>query len=82
MWDVRWSVQSMRDLDGLDVKVARHVFAKVMATRGDPRRFFERLAGSDQWKLRVGDVRVLALLAFDTRVILVEAIDKRSRVYK
>jgi mRNA-degrading endonuclease RelE of RelBE toxin-antitoxin system len=47
----------------------------------NPERHFSRLAGSDDYKLRIGDYRLLAALSRATETVLVERVDHRSRVY-
>jgi hypothetical protein len=48
----------------------------------DPSHYFERLVGSDELKLRVGDSRLLAALSPSEQVITVERVDYRRRVYR
>jgi mRNA-degrading endonuclease RelE of RelBE toxin-antitoxin system len=73
--------RAFRDLGSLDPVVARRVVAKLERAAGDPSRFFARLAGSDECKMRVGDYRVVATLAHATKVIVVARTEHRSRVY-
>jgi len=80
-WAIKWSQRGLKDLQALDVPVARRVVKKLEQAATDPARFFKRLAGGDDHKLRIGDYRLLALLSHDTRTILVETVDHRSRVY-
>ncbi len=47
-----------------------------------PERFFEWLVGSSDYKLRIGDYRLIAALAHESRTILVERVDHRSRIYE
>ena len=53
-----------------------------ISTKENPHRFFERLKGRTDYKLRVGDYRVIADLDDRTKKIEVTLIDHRSRVYK
>jgi len=46
-----------------------------------PEHFFRRLAGAADYKLRVGDYRVLAALDQKARTILVERVGHRSDIY-
>lgn len=62
--------------------MARRVVAKLEQAAAQPERFFERLVGSGEYKLRIGDFRLIAALAFPTKTILVERVDHRSRVYE
>ena len=82
MWTVGWTKRALDDLAALDKPIARRVIAKVEAAALDPPRYFERLTDPNTWRMRVGDIRVIAVLAFDRDVITVQSIDKRSRVYR
>jgi mRNA interferase RelE/StbE len=80
-WSLRWTDQAIRDLTSLDPPVARRVVAKLDQAAEHPEHFFRRLAGAADYKLRVGDYRVLAALDHETRTILVERVGHRSGVY-
>lgn len=80
-WSIRWTHRALKDLEGLDVPVARRVVRKLEQAASDPPRSFERLVGSDDSKLRRGDDRLLALLSHDAKTILVERVGHRSKIY-
>lgn len=82
MWTVNWTQRALDDLASLDTQIARRVIAKVEAAKANPPRFFDRLTGADAWRMRVGDLRIIALLAFDVEVVTIQSLDKRSRVYR
>jgi len=69
-------------LHRLDKLVARRVVAKLERAATDPHHFFTKLVGAEDFKLRIGEYRLLALLALPERTILVERVDHRSRVYE
>jgi len=48
----------------------------------NPDHYFEKLVGSDERKLRVGDFRLLAALSPTEQVIIVERVDHHRRVYR
>jgi mRNA-degrading endonuclease RelE of RelBE toxin-antitoxin system len=81
-WSVEVTYRGLRDLGRLDRLVARRVVAKLERATGDPHRFFSRIVSSDDYKLRVGDYRVLAGLVPETKTILVKRVDHRSRIYE
>lgn len=66
----------------MDRSVARRVIERLERAAERPDHYFERLAGSDERKLRIGDYRLLAALSSSERVIIVERVDHRRRVYK
>jgi len=80
-WTIKWTRRAHKDMDSLDVPVARRVVRRLEQAAGEPARYFERLVGSDDYKLRIGDFRLMAILSYDTKTILVERVDHRSRIY-
>ena len=81
-WSIRWTERAVRDLGRLDPPVARRIVGKLELAAQNPDRYFRRLAASEDYKLRVGDYRLLAILSHETRTILVERVDHRARVYE
>jgi mRNA interferase RelE/StbE len=81
-WNIEWSHQAIKDMDKLEKKVAQRIFKKIEQAANNPLKHFARLTGSDEYKLRIGDYRLLALLSHDSKTILVERVAHRSRVYK
>ena len=80
-WSLRWTDQAIRDLASLDAPIARRIVSKLDQAAVHPEHFFRRLAGAADYKLRVGDYRVLAALDHETRTILVERVGHRSGIY-
>ena len=80
-WSVRWTERAVRDLDGLDRKVAARGVAKIELAAANPHHFLRRPVGSDEHKLRIGDYRLLAFLDHETQTIFVERVEDRSRIY-
>ena len=56
--------------------------AKLEQAAENPDRYFRRLAASDDYKLRIGDYRLIAALSHEQRTVYVERVDHRSRVYE
>ncbi|MFZ1023174.1 MAG: type II toxin-antitoxin system RelE/ParE family toxin [Thermoplasmata archaeon] len=79
---MQWSDTAVRDLHKLDRTVARRVVARLEAAALDPTHYFTRLASSDEYKLRIGNCRLLAVLSHAEQTILVERVDRRSRIYE
>ncbi|MCI4339245.1 MAG: type II toxin-antitoxin system RelE/ParE family toxin [Thermoplasmata archaeon] len=65
----------------LDRTVARRVVTRLEAAALAPTHYFTRLASSDEFKLRIGSYRLLAVLSHAEQTILVERVDHRSRIY-
>ena len=81
-WGIEWSHQAIRDVEKLDPKIAKRIIRKLEEAAENPAHFFSRLSGHDDYKLRIGDYRLLALLSYETTTILVERVDHRSRIYR
>jgi len=81
-WAIEWTDQALRDLSGLDGPVAQRIVRKLEQSATNPPRTFARIVGGDESKLRVGDYRVLAVLLHESRTIVVERVDHRSRIYR
>lgn len=81
-WTIRWTETATRDLGRLDRTAARRILQKLESSATNPDRFFSRLSGTAEHKLRIGDYRLLALLLHRERIIVIERVDHRSRVYQ
>lgn len=87
-WKVELDSAAERDLDKLDLQMARRILAFLhgrIAPLDDPRSIGEALKGSklgDFWKYRVGDYRVIASIEDGALRILVVRIGNRKEVYK
>ncbi|TLZ81763.1 MAG: type II toxin-antitoxin system RelE/ParE family toxin [Methanobacteriota archaeon] len=81
-WSILWTDQAVRDLSRIDPPIARRIVRKVESAAANPLRFFSRLVAADEYKLRVGDYRLLAALDGGSETILIERVDHRSRIYE
>ena len=68
-------------LQSLPHEISRRIWSKLLSTKEHPRRFFEKLAGRKDYKLRIGDYRAIADLDDSLRVIRVTLIGHRKNVY-
>ena len=81
-FEVQYSEESLFQLRGLDAPVAKRIIKKIESTKGDPHRFFVRLVGRTEYKLRVGDYRVIVDIDENRRAIVVRSLGHRKNVYK
>jgi mRNA interferase RelE/StbE len=81
-WSILWTDQAARDMARIDPPIARRILKKLEQAVGNPRHYFSRLVAADEYKLRIGDYRLLAALDPESKTILVEQVDHRSRVYE
>jgi mRNA interferase RelE/StbE len=81
-FEVEFSEESLFQLRGMDIPLAKRIIQKIESTKSDPHRFFVRLVGRTEYKLRVGDYRVIADIEENRRVIVVRSLGHRRNIYK
>jgi len=81
-WSILWSETAARDLGRLDPPIARRVVRMLGIAARDPGRCLLTLTGSDERKLRSGDLRGLALLDPTTKTLRIGRVDHRYRIYE
>ena len=81
-FEVEYSEESLFQLRGLDTPAARRIIQKIEDTRSNPHRFFVRLVGRTEYKLRVGDYRVIADIVGNRRVIIIMSMGHRKNIYR
>ncbi len=81
-FEIEYSEESLFQLKGLDIPMAKRIIQKIESTRTDPHRFFVRLVGRTEYKLRVGDYRVIADIEENRRVIVIRSLGHRRNIYK
>jgi mRNA interferase RelE/StbE len=69
-------------LEKLEKSLAQRIFKKIQSTKENPFHFFERLEGRTDFKLRVGDYRVIADIDTSKQRIEVTEIGHRKNIYK
>lgn len=81
-WKIAWSETAAGAMAKLDQAAISRLNAKLEQAAQDPLRFFSRLKGQDDFRLRAGDYRIIALLLHSEKVIFVEKIGHRKNIYK
>jgi len=82
MYKLVFDDKAIEQLEKFPKLVRKRVFNKLQSTKGNPRRFFERLEGRPEYKLRVGDYRVIADIIDEKIMILVLYVGHRKKIYK
>ena len=72
----------MESLEKLPKTIAQSILKKIQETKENPHRYFIKLTNRTDYKLRVGDYRILADIEDNELKILVIHIGHRSNVYK
>ena len=80
-YSVEWHPKTRKFLKKLSNDISARVVLKVKEVQEDPFHNLEHYEGKDYYKLRVGDYRLLIDVDFKNKVLLVQVIDHRGRVY-
>ena len=67
-------------LEKLPKDIRKRIYRKILSTEGNPFHFFERLEGRRDYKMRVGDYRVIADI--DSKTIRIRLMGHRKNVYE
>lgn len=81
-YEIKLSEEALSELRKLDIKTAKRIIMKLEQTAGNPIHFFERLVGREEYKLRVGDYRILSRVLPKEHLIFVYSIGHRKNIYK
>ena len=82
MYEVFLDPEALEFLGKLDKTLAKRIWGKIMSTKSEPHHFFERLVGRNDYKLRIGDYRVIADINDSSKRIEITLIGHRKKVYK
>lgn len=81
-YSVEWHPKVRKFLRKLPKDISKRIVLKVKDVQEDPFRYLEHYEGKDYYKLRVGDYRLLIDVDFKNKVLFVQVIDHRSRIYE
>ena len=82
MYDVVFDDETIEFLNQLQKEIKERIYNKVISTKENPFHFFERLTGRTDYKLRIGDYRVVADISPKSGTIKVTVIGHRKNIYK
>jgi mRNA interferase RelE/StbE len=82
MYSVIYDDVAFQNLGKLEKKIRKRIFEKIHSTKENPFHYFEKLTARDEYKLRVGDYRVIADIDEKTKRISILFVDHRKNVYK
>jgi len=74
--------KALEFLEKLPKTIAQRIFKKIQLAKTDPHHYFIRLTNRAEYKLRVGDYRVIAEIKDNELIVFVIHIDHRKKVYK
>ena len=82
-YTVRLKPRAERDLDRLPLHTARRIWGRLLALEGEPRPVgSSKLEGTEGYRIRVGDYRVVYLLDDRARLVEIVRVAHRREVYR
>jgi mRNA interferase RelE/StbE len=82
MYSVIYDDVALQDLSKLEKKIRKRIFEKISLTKENQFHYYEKLTARDEYKLRVGDYRVIADIDEKTKRISILLVNHRKDVYK
>ncbi|MBI2138619.1 type II toxin-antitoxin system RelE/ParE family toxin [Candidatus Woesearchaeota archaeon] len=81
MWNLFFSPKAEKEFLKLPNLVQEQISNKLKGAITDPIRFFERLKGRTDYKIRAGDYRAVAEIWFDKKEIEITKVGHRKDIY-
>lgn len=82
-YSVIFAKRASKRLERMDNTAARRIIAATEALGDNPRpRGARKIEGHDQWRIRVGDYRIIYEVHSDQLVVLVVKVGHRRDVYR
>jgi mRNA interferase RelE/StbE len=81
MYDIVFTKKAANDFDFLTTKIKNRVVRVLTRIRINPYRYLRKLAGTDAFRLRVGDYRIIIDVDERKRTLVILRIGHRKNIY-
>lgn len=81
-YEIIFDEEVIKFLENLQPDLKKQIFNKIISTKENPLHFFQKLVGRNDYKLRVGDYRVIVDIDQTNKQIQITLIGHRRNVYK
>ena len=81
MYELIFDEEAIDFLNTLPKEIKERIFKKIISAKENPSHFYERLAGRPEYKLRIGDYRVIADIDLADKKIRIVFAGHRKNVY-
>ncbi len=82
MLDVKFEKRADKFLQKLPIPITQRIVSKIMRARENPFNFFEKLTDRDDFRMRVGDYRIIADIDTNNNTIYIRLIGHRRNIYE
>ena len=80
MHTINFDNEALRFLEKNKI-IAKRIWNKLQETKIEPHHYFTRLTGRTDYKLRVGDYRIIADIDNNNKIIQITHIGHRKNIY-
>ena len=81
-WSILWSKTARKDLNALDPPTLKRIIEGIDAFALNGVGDVKKLQGSNEFRLRVGDWRVVFVLSHESDTILIKQVAHRREAYR
>lgn len=81
VYSLEYSSEALMQLEKLDKPIAKRILKKLGSTINNPNNFFRQLTGRPEYKLRVGDYRIIADIDDKNKKIFIRTLGHRKNIY-
>ncbi len=82
MYKVQFDEDAIEFLEKVPTQIKERIWNKIMQTKENPHHFFIRLTGRPEYKLRVGDYRVIVDIQNNVSILHILHIGHRRNIYR
>lgn len=82
MYSIKWHPNVIEYLEKLPKDISLRITKKVEQIKENPFHYLEHYEGDKVYKLRIGDYRALIDVDLANRILYIQVIDLRGRIYK
>jgi mRNA interferase RelE/StbE len=81
-YSIEWERNSLDEINGLPKELALRIYDKINEAKENPEHYLEKLKGMPEFKIRIGDYRVILLWLKQEHLLKIQAISHRKNIYK
>ena len=81
-WKVKFSKDAEKQFFKLSKNIRSRIISKLEDVQESPFTYIQRMVGSKNYRLRVGDYRLIFEVINDKLLLHIIRVDKRSRMYQ
>jgi len=80
-FSINWDKKVLSFMQKLPKNISERIFNKIESIKDNPFHFLEHYQG-EYYKLRIGNYRALIDIDFEKKILTIQVLDKRGKIYK